>query len=182
MKNNKNIIILISGFGSNLKAIIDYIIHKNLPINISCVISNNPDAYGLKIAQENKIKTYLIQDENELLTIIKQYDPALIILAGYMKILSSKFVEQYPNKILNIHPSLLPKYPGLNTHQKVLANKESDHGCTVHFVTKDLDAGPIISQLKTNILITDTESSLRLKVQKLEHELYPKVIETLICS
>jgi phosphoribosylglycinamide formyltransferase-1 len=178
------IVVLISGYGSNLKAIIDYIKFRNLPITISAVISNDPDAYGLIIAKNHNLQTYVIpKDINHnlaLLDLLKPIDPNWIILAGFMKILSAQFVNNYKNKILNIHPSLLPKHPGLNTHKKVIINRDQEHGCTVHYVTAELDAGPIIKQSKISVLYTDTELSLKTKVQKLEHELYPKVIESLL--
>ncbi|MBP9722221.1 MAG: phosphoribosylglycinamide formyltransferase [Gammaproteobacteria bacterium] len=187
-----NIVILISGYGSNLKAIIDYVNNFNLPINISAVISSNNQAYGLTIAQQHNIATYILDSQRDsrhgsqdnlssaLLNIIHPYNPKLIILAGFMKILPEQFINYYPNKILNIHPSLLPKYPGLNTHQQVIDNNEPEHGCTIHYVTKDLDAGPIIAQQKIAVCHDDTKETLKLKVQKLEHELYPKVIASLI--
>lgn len=181
-----NIVIFISGTGSNLKAIITYI-SKNQPhINIKAVVSNNPEAYGLEIAKLHNIETLVLpinssdkqKDEYslQLLDLVKPLNPDLIVLAGFMKILSPDFIEHFPNRIINIHPSLLPKYPGLNTHQKALANNDSEHGCSIHIVTNDLDAGPILAQAKCKIAIDDTVESLKIKVQKLEHELYPKAI------
>lgn len=183
-----NLVILISGTGSNLKAIIEYINQKNLPINISAVISNNPDAYGLTIAENHHIKTYMIPDQKRdiqtysqrLLEVITPLRPDWIILAGFMRILSEEFINNFTHKILNIHPSLLPKYPGLNTHKKALANKDLKHGCTVHIVTKELDAGPILAQQSCSIHPEDTEETLKIKVHQLEHQLYPYVIASLL--
>lgn len=188
MKAKKNIVVLISGYGSNLKAIIEYIKEKSLPINISAVISSNNNAYGLTIAKQYAIPAYVIDDadlsnkeyNHNLLQVVKSFSPDLIILAGFMRILTKQFITPYDNKILNIHPSLLPKYPGLNTHQRVLDNKEVEHGCTIHYVTTKLDDGPIIDQQKFLITPNDTAESLKLKVQKLEHEAYPKIIERLV--
>lgn len=181
-----NIVVLISGYGSNLKAIVDYINKKKLNINISAVISNNPDANGLNIASQNHIKTYTIPNDKNynlsLLEIIKPIDPNYILLAGFMRILSEDFVNNFENRIINIHPSLLPKYPGLNTHEKVLKNKDKEHGCTIHIVTKDLDSGPILAQAKCDVDSNDTVDNLKSKVQKLEHELYPRVIEELAAN
>lgn len=188
MQVKKNIVVLISGYGSNLKAIVEYIKEKSLPINISAVISSNNNAYGLTIAKQHTIPTYVIDDadlsnkeyNHNLLQAVKSRSPDLIILAGFMKILTKQFITHYNNKILNIHPSLLPKYPGLNTHQRVLDNNEAEHGCTIHYVTAKLDGGPIIDQQKFSISSNDTAESLKLKVQKLEHEAYPKVIARLV--
>lgn len=190
-----NIVILISGSGSNLRAIIEYINHKQLPINISAVISNNADAYGLTVAKNHHIKTYIIPDKKQdnqkhktdiktysksLLEVITPLKPDWIILAGFMRILSEEFIENFTDRILNIHPSLLPKYPGLNTHKKALVNKDAQHGCTVHVVTKELDAGPILAQQSCSIHPDDTEETLKNKVHQLEHQVYPKVIESLL--
>ena len=176
-------VILISGNGSNLQSIIDNA--ERIDLQISCVISNNKNAFGLKRAKFSNIKTCIIDPElfdtkekfdRELISIIDQYKVELIILAGYMRILSSMFVSNYFGKILNIHPSLLPKFPGLNTHQKAIEASEKLHGVSVHFVTEKLDGGPVISQDTVDIDVLDTAKTLSDKVLKKEHIIYPKVI------
>lgn len=184
-KNPLPIVVLISGNGSNLQAIIDAIAAKQLPAKICAVISNHVDAYGLERARRASIPTHILSNadfknpkeyDDELQKIIEHYQPALIVLAGFMRILTPTFVNHFVGKIINIHPSLLPKYRGLNTHQRVLTDKEREHGVTVHFVTADLDAGPIIAQEKIDIDDDDTAASLKEKIHKIEHQLYPKVI------
>ena len=176
-------VILISGNGSNLQSIIDH--SDTIDLQISAVISNNKNAYGLKRAKIADIKTYFIDPikfntkenfDQELIKIIDSHDIELVILAGYMRILTPLFVDHFSGKILNIHPSLLPKYPGLETHKKAINSSDKQHGATVHFVTEKLDRGPIISQVVVNIEATDTELSLAAKVLDQEHALYPKVI------
>ena len=176
-------VVLISGNGSNLQSIINHA--DIIDLQICAVISNNKKAFGLKRAESANINTYFLDPEifntsysfdNELISIIDRLGVELVILAGYMKILSSLFVHHYSGKILNIHPSLLPKYPGLDTHQRVLNASEKRHGVTVHFVTEKLDGGPIICQDVVNIDSNDTKSSLAKKVLEKEHILYPKVI------
>ena len=176
-------VVLISGNGSNLQSIINHA--DRIDLQISAVISNNKKAFGLKRAESANIDTYFLDPEifntsysfdNELISIINRLGVELIILAGYMKILSSLFVHHFSGKILNIHPSLLPKYPGLNTHQRAIKASDKLHGVSVHFVTEKLDGGPIISQEVVNIDSNDTKSSLAKKVLEKEHILYPKVI------
>ena len=176
-------VILISGNGSNLQSIIDNA--DRIDLQISCVISNNKSAFGLKRAESSKIQTAIIEPElynskeafdKELISIIEQYGVELIILAGYMRVLTPKFVSHYFGKILNIHPSLLPKFSGLNTHQRAIDASEKVHGVSVHFVTKKLDDGPIISQESVNIEAKDTAKTLSDKVLKKEHTIFPKVI------
>ena len=176
-------VILISGNGSNLQSIIDNA--DRIDLQISCVISNNKNAFGLKRAKSSKIQTCVIDPElfntkkkfdRELISIIDEYKVELIILAGYMRILSSLFVSNYFGMILNIHPSLLPKFPGLNTHQKAIESSEKIHGVSVHFVTKKLDGGPVISQDFVDIDSLDTAKTLSDKVLKKEHTIYPRVI------
>lgn len=178
------IVVLISGNGSNLQAIIDAIA-VDLPAKICAVISNKVDAYGLERAKQANIPTKVIirkdfpnRDayEHALQQNIDQYEPRLIVLAGFMHILGERFVAAYPNRIINIHPSLLPKYPGLNTHAQVLANGDKEHGVTIHFVTPEVDAGPIIAQAKLAVLPDDTVESLQQRIHQLEHKLYPAVI------
>ena len=176
-------VILISGNGSNLQSIIDHA--DKIDLQISAVISNRDNALGLQRAQSANINTYFVDSkifnsrdafDNELILIIDKLDVELIILAGYMRILSPLFINHFSGKILNIHPSLLPKYPGLNTHQRAIDAGDKEHGATVHFVTEKLDEGPIISQETVQVDTTDTEKSLAEKVLEKEHILYPKVI------
>ena len=176
-------VVLISGNGSNLQSIINHA--DRIDLQISAVISNNKKAFGLKRAESANIDTYFLDSEifntnysfdNELISIINRLGVELIILAGYMRILSPLFVHHFCGKILNIHPSLLPKYPGLNTHQKAIKASDKLHGASVHFVTEKLDGGPIICQEVVNIDSNDTKSSLAKKVLEKEHILYPKVI------
>ena len=176
-------VILISGNGSNLQSLIDNA--KNIDLEICSVISNKEDAFGLKRAERANISTHFVDPnrfesredfDNQIITIIDEVDIGLIILAGYMRILSSDFINRFDGKILNIHPSLLPKFPGLNTHRKAIDAKEKYHGATVHFVTEELDGGPIISQEIIEIQPTDTAYSLAQKVLEKEHILYPRVI------
>jgi len=175
--------VFISGSGSNLNSIIKNSLKKNFPIKISLVISNNKNAYGINYAKNNKIKFKIINSkkminfESKTLIILKKNNIKLICLAGFMKILSDKFIKNFKYKILNIHPSLLPKYKGLNTHKRVLKNKEKFSGCTVHYVTNKLDSGRVILQKKVRIIKADNEKTLRKKILKIEHLLYPKAIK-----
>ena len=178
-----NTAVFISGSGSNLNSIIKNSLKKNFPIKISLVISNNKNAPGINYAKNNKIKFKIINSkkminfENKTLIILKKNNIKLICLAGFMKILSDKFIKDFKYKILNIHPSLLPKYKGLNTHKRVLKNKEKFSGCTVHYVTNKLDSGRVILQKKVRIIKADNEKTLRKKILKIEHLLYPKAIK-----
>jgi phosphoribosylglycinamide formyltransferase-1 len=176
-------VILISGNGSNLQSLIDNT--KKIDLEICSVISNKEDAFGLKRAERANISTNFVDPnrfesredfDKQLIAIIDELDIGLIILAGYMRILSSDFINHFAGKILNIHPSLLPKFPGLNTHRKAIDAKEKYHGATVHFVTEELDGGPIINQEIVEIDPIDTEYSLAQKVLEKEHILYPRVI------
>ena len=176
-------VILISGNGSNLQSLIDNA--KKIDFEICSVISNKEDAFGLKRAKRANITAHFVDPnlyksredfDKQLIAIIDELDIGLIILAGYMRILSSDFINRFDGKILNIHPSLLPKFPGLNTHRKAIDAKEKYHGATVHFVTEELDGGPIISQEIVEIDPIDTEYSLAQKVLEKEHILYPRVI------
>ena len=175
--------IFISGSGSNLNSIIKNSLKKNFPIKISLVISNNKNAYGINYAKNNKIKFKIINSkkminfESKTLIILKKNNIKLICLAGFMKVLSDKFIKDFKYKILNIHPSLLPKYKGLNTHKRVLKNREKFSGCTVHFVTNKLDSGKIILQKRIRVAKQDNEKTLKRKILKIEHLLYPKAIK-----
>ena len=174
--------VFISGNGSNLKSLIKNSRDYNYPINIELVISNNRNAYGLKIAKKYSIpyKSFSFKNqrlfERNCLYEIKKKKIKFLCLAGFMKILSKNFIKSFDNKIVNMHPSLLPKYKGLNTHKRVLQNKEKYSGCTVHFVTSKLDSGKIILQKKIVITKNETEKSLKEKVLKQEHTLYSKSI------
>lgn len=175
--------ILISGGGTNLQAFIDAVAHGALDVEIAVVVSNRPDAYGLTRARDANIPTEYVQNEDfpdraafdeALANTLSRYKPDLVILAGFMRILTSAFVKRFEGKILNIHPALLPKYPGLNTHQRVIDAGEQWHGSTVHFVTEELDAGPRILQGRVPVLSGDTESLLSARVQAAEHKIYPR--------
>lgn len=179
------LVVLISGNGSNLQAIIDDIDNNSLPAQIVAVISNKPDAYGLERAKKAGIEQHILSPQDfdsrehydlALKELIDQYQPNLIILAGFMRILSNEFVNHYLNKMMNIHPSLLPKYKGLNTHQRVLDAGDKEHGCSVHFVTPELDDGPVILQAKITVDDNDTAESLAKKIHQQEHIIYPKAI------
>mgnify|MGYP003640628231 CR=1 FL=1 len=182
------VVVMLSGNGSNLQAMIDSIKEQQWDINITAVISDKPDAFGLQRAQQAGITTHAIspksfdskpQFNQALMDCIDSYQPDLIVLAGYMRILPSSFVNHYPNKIINIHPSLLPKYKGLDTHQRVLDAGETEHGTSIHIVTADLDDGPILAQAKLPIEAHDDASALKSKVQKLEHQLYPQTLQAI---
>ena len=178
-----NISIFISGRGSNLLSLIRYSKVKKSKIKISLIISDNKLSKGLEFAKKNKIKYHVInyskkkQAELKILRYLKKNKTDLICLAGFMKILSSNFIKKFKNPILNIHPSLLPKYKGLNTHRRAIKNKDKHSGASVHLVTPKLDSGKIILQKKVRILKVDTEKTLAKKVLKIEHKLYPAAIE-----
>ncbi|NNC96734.1 MAG: phosphoribosylglycinamide formyltransferase [Gammaproteobacteria bacterium] len=180
------IVVLISGNGSNLQAIIDAQQSSDSPARIKAVISNKPKAFGLQRAKEHAIPAYCIpgrkqqsreEYDQRLMTILDKLKPDLIVLAGFMRIFTPQLVERFANRIINIHPSLLPKYKGLHTHQRALDAGDREHGCSVHLVTAELDDGPVIAQAKTEINSGDNSESLSAKVQKLEHTLYPEVID-----
>ena len=174
--------VFISGTGSNLKSLIQFSKKKNSPISIELIISDNPKAKGLKFGKifkiSNKVFNYKnkIIAEKKIISEINNKKIKLICLAGFMKILSRDFITSFKGKILNIHPSLLPKYKGLNTHQRAISNNEKYSGCTVHVVNSRLDSGKIILQKKVKIGKTDTAKSLAKKVLIQEHKLYPKAI------
>ena len=174
--------VFISGSGSNLKNLIKFSLTKKSPIKIILVVSSNSKAKGLNLAKKYKIKYKVydfkkkIKDENKILISLKKDKIDLICLAGFMKILSKKFIKNFKGKILNIHPSLLPKFKGLNTHERALKNKEIYSGCTVHFVNSKLDSGKIILQKKVKIFKNETPKSLAKKILIQEHKLYPKAI------
>ena len=181
-----NISIFISGRGSNLRSLIKYSKIKKSKIKINLIISNNKLSKGLEFAQKNKIKYRVInyskkkQAEYKILEYLRKNKIELICLAGFMKILSSDFIKKFRNPILNIHPSLLPKYKGLNTHKRAIKNKDKFSGATVHVVIPKLDSGKIILQKKVKISKIDTEKTLAKKVLKIEHKLYPAAIENFL--
>ena len=173
--------VFISGNGSNLKSLIKFSKTRKSPITINLIITNNPKAKGLKLGKINKIKKKSFNFkkkniENQVLSVLKKHEIKMICLAGFMKILSRNFITKFSGKILNIHPSLLPKYKGLNTHQRVLSNNEKYSGCTVHFVNSKLDSGKIILQKKVKITKNETKKSLAKKVLEQEHKLYPRAV------
>ena len=176
---------LISGSGSNLQSIID----ANQPIDLRAVISNNPDAYGLERAHVAGITTHVVDHrgwldrakyDEELMAVIDEYNPGLVVLAGFMRILGEAFVEHYTNRIINIHPSLLPKFPGLHTHKRAIESGEQEHGATVHFVIPEVDAGPIIIQAAVPVFDDDTPDTLAARVLHEEHRIYPEAIRRFI--
>ena len=180
--NKTRTAVFISGTGSNLKSLIQFSRTAKSPISIDFIISNNFKAKGLNYAKKFKIKKKVLNfknkklSEKKLLSVLKVNNIEMICLAGFMKILSKNFIKQFKGKILNIHPSLLPKYKGLYTHKRALNNKEKYSGCTVHFVNARLDSGKIILQKKVNISKNETEASLTKKILLQEHKLYPKAI------
>ena len=181
-----NCAVFISGTGSNLKSLIKFSKKKNSPISIELIISDNPKAKGLKFGKNfqisNKVFNYKnkINTEKKIISEMKNKNIKLICLAGFMKILSKNFIRSFKGKILNIHPSLLPKYKGLNTHKRAISNKEKYSGCTVHFVNSKLDSGKIILQKKVKITSGETAKSLAKKILAQEHKLYPKAVSKLL--
>ena len=180
--------VFISGTGSNLENLIKFSLKKRSPIEIILIISNNTKAKGLKFSKMYKIKKKVYNynkkrvPEKKILKDLKSNDIKLICLAGFMKILSKDFIRNFKGKILNIHPSLLPKYKGLNTHQRAIQNKEKYSGCTVHLVNSKLDSGKIILQKKVKLSKKETPSSLQKKILKHEHILYPKAISKIFVN
>ena len=178
----KNIAVFISGKGSNLRSLIKHSKKKNSLFKIDLVISNNLNVKGLEIANKSKIKNYFIKYsnkrnfENRVLKLLSRNKIDLICLAGFMKILSREFIKNFSKPIINIHPSLLPKYKGLNTHRRAIKNKDKYSGATVHIVNEKLDSGKIIIQERVKILKSDKVKTLKKKVLKIEHRLYPKAI------
>ena len=182
----KRIVVLISGSGSNLQAIIDATQAPNFGAKVVAVISNCPGVKGLQRAERHGIDARLLNHKDfasrdafdaELQAIIDGYQPDLVVLAGFMRILTDEFVQHYEGRMLNIHPSLLPKYPGLHTHRRALEAKDAYHGATVHFVTVELDGGPAIIQARIPILPDDTEQSLADRLLEKEHEIYPQAVQ-----
>ena len=178
--------VFISGNGSNLKSLIKFSMTNKSPISIRLIISNNSKAKGLSYGKIFKIKKRVINFrntkifDNKLITILRKNQIEMICLAGFMKILSKYFLKKFSGKIINIHPSLLPKYKGLNTHKRALINKEKYSGCTVHFVNSKLDSGKIILQKRVKISKNETEKSLAKKILIQEHKIYPKAISKIL--
>ena len=182
----RRVVVLISGNGSNLQALIDEQTHDRLGGEIVAVISNVADAYGLQRARDAGIDAVVLPhgeyDSREaydgaLIKVIERHEPDLVVLAGFMRILSSRFVQRFHGRMLNIHPSLLPAYRGLNTHAKALADGVAEHGCSVHFVTEELDGGPVAIQAVVNVSGDETETSLKEKVHTREHLIYPIAVK-----
>ena len=179
------VVILISGRGSNLQAIIDQTRAGHLPIDIRAVISNNPHAAGLQLAQAAGLGTAVIDHRNypdrdafdqALLQAIDRHQPQLVVLAGFMRILGAAFIRHYAGRLLNIHPSLLPAFKGLNTHARALAAGTREHGASVHFVTNDLDGGPVVIQARVAVQSDDTPATLAARVLEAEHRILPLAI------
>jgi len=188
MANDFKIVVLISGSGSNLQTLIDQTNDGSIPGKIAAVFSNKEGVFGLERAEKANIPTEVLSHKSfdsresfdaELADRIKTYKPDLIVLAGFMRILSTDFVSQFENKMVNIHPSLLPKYTGLNTHQRAIDAGETSAGATVHFVIPELDAGPIIIQGEVPVLENDDANTLQQRVLKIEHSIYPTAVKWL---
>lgn len=180
-----SIVVLVSGSGSNLQAIIDSIAAGHLKARIAGVLSNKADAYGLVRAQQAGIATAVLAHtayadresfDAAMMAKIDDWQPDVVVLAGFMRILTPGFVQHFEGRLVNIHPSLLPKYKGLHTHQRALENGDSEHGCSVHFVSAELDGGPVIGQAVVPVLPGDNETLLTERVHKSEHRLYPEVL------
>ncbi|OMG51810.1 phosphoribosylglycinamide formyltransferase [Azonexus hydrophilus] len=181
----KNIVILISGRGSNMEAMIAERDAGRLPVNIAAVISNRPDAKGLETAAAAGIATHSLDHKAyagrdafdvALAQCIDEYAPDLVVLAGFMRILTPAFVRRYEGRLFNIHPSLLPSFPGLHTHQRALDEGVRIHGCTVHFVTAELDHGPVVIQAAVPVVDGDSEATLAARVLRQEHRIYPQAV------
>ena len=181
------IAVFLSGRGSNFDAIVSHIEENKLPIEICLVLSDRKKAAGLAKAEELGFKTaYLprlakeqsLASYNEKLALEAQkHSPDLVVLAGFMRVLTNEFISKFENKVINIHPSLLPAYPGLDTHKRALEAGEKESGCTVHYVVEEVDAGPILGQVAVPILEDDTEETLAARILKEEHKLYPKIVQ-----
>ena len=180
-----NVVVLISGSGSNLQALIDSVAHDGNPARIAAVICNRAGAYGLERAKQAGIATELLDHKQfdgreafdaALIQAIDAHQPELVVLAGFMRILTPGFVQHYAGRLLNIHPSLLPKHKGLHTHQRAIEAGDSEHGCSVHFVTEELDGGPLVVQAVLPVMADDTAESLASRVHQQEHKIYPLAV------
>ena len=185
----KNIVILISGRGSNMEAVVRAAQREGWPARVAAVISNKPDAQGLAFAEAHGIPTAVVPSKEypdrasfdaALQREIDRFSPDLVVLAGFMRILTAPFVEHYAGRMLNIHPSLLPAFPGLDTHKKALEAGVPEHGATVHFVTAELDHGPMVAQARVAVLPGDTEETLAARVLVEEHKLYPYAVRLFV--
>ena len=181
----KRIVVLVSGSGSNLQAILDACQQGQINGSVAAVFSNKADAFGLERARTAGIPAHsLVQTQfadreafdRQMMQDIDAYAPDLVVLAGYMRILSPEFVQHYAGRMLNIHPSLLPKYPGLHTHRRAIENGDDEHGASIHFVTEELDGGPIVLQAKVPVFSDDSEADVAARVQYQEHMIYPLVV------
>ena len=180
--------VLVSGGGTNLQSIIDNIHFGSINAQIECVISNVPDVYALTRADKANIPSHVIthkgyvnraEFEKALIEVLDKYNIDTIVLAGFMRVLESTFISHYPGRVLNIHPSLLPKYSGLHTHKRALESGDSSHGCSVHFATTELDGGPVILQASVPVLENDNTEILAKRVLEKEHIIYPKCVQWL---
>ncbi len=172
----KRLVTLISGTGSNLQAILDALDAGTINATMACVISNRADAAGLDKARAAGVATELVEDDDALNKTLETLSPDVIALAGFMRLLGVGLVQRFSGRIFNVHPSLLPKYRGLHTHRRVLENGDAVHGCSVHFVTETLDAGPVVMQARVPVLKDDTPEALAARVLKREHVVYPQVL------
>ncbi|MCB1777698.1 MAG: phosphoribosylglycinamide formyltransferase [Candidatus Competibacteraceae bacterium] len=179
------LVVLISGRGSNLQAILDQATSGELPVEVAAVISNRPGVQGLERARQASVPALELDHQNypdrpefeaALITLIDRQQPDLVILAGFMRVLTAGFTEHYRGRLFNIHPSLLPKFRGLHTHERAIDAEESEHGATIHFVTAELDGGPIIVQARVPVLPEDDPDTLAARVLEQEHRLYPQAI------
>ncbi|WP_411378899.1 phosphoribosylglycinamide formyltransferase [Pseudomonas sp. MPB26] len=180
-----DVVVLLSGTGSNLQALIDSTRTGNSPVRIAAVLSNRSDAYGLQRARDAGIATRSLDHktfegreafDSALIELIDAFNPKLVVLAGFMRILSADFVRHYEGRLLNIHPSLLPKYKGMHTHQRALDAGDREHGCSVHFVTEELDGGPLVVQAVVPVESNDSAQSLAQRVHTQEHRIYPLAV------
>jgi len=180
------IAILISGRGSNMRVIAERAATGILPVDVHVVVSDKPSADGLRIAQAMNITTRVLEPRNfpdrpaydrALVELLAQYQPQLIVLAGFMRILTPQFIGAFAGRMLNVHPSLLPKYPGLHTHRRCLEAGDTAHGVSIHFVTEQLDGGPVVLQTEVPVLPGDTEITLSARVQQAEHRIYPQAVD-----
>ena len=184
MSDTKRVVVLLSGNGSNLQALLDQ--QSQYSYQIMGVISNRPDAYGLERARQHHIAAITLDHkifssreafDRRLLEEVERFEPDLIVLAGYMRILGNQFVNRFNDRLINIHPSLLPLYRGLNTYRRVLDDQKTHHGTTIHYVTSELDNGAHIIQAELKISLADNEESLRRRVQTMEHRIYPRAVD-----
>ena len=185
MSQTCDVVVLLSGTGSNLQALIDSTRTGDNPVRIAAVISNRSDAYGLQRARDAGIETRSLDHkafdgreafDRALVELIDAFNPKLVVLAGFMRILSADFVRHYAGRLLNIHPSLLPKYKGMHTHQRALEAGDSEHGCSVHFVTEELDGGPLVVQAVVPVESDDSAQTLAQRVHAQEHRIYPLAV------